>query len=183
MSRFHIGPAAGSVDTTSIKDGTIATADIAAGAVTTAKIAADAIDGTLIADNAVNSEHYTDGSIDQEHHATLAAGALGVPLVLYQSFSGAGTTNVFSSNAPRKFQVVDAWFRLTAAGAASETGKWTDGTNDITDAVDLNVADNTVARVGTIDDAYYEIAASGSLDLVIATGGDGVAYLMVIPVA
>jgi len=40
---------------------------------------------------------------------------------------------------------------------------------DITDAVTVTGTDKTIDRAGTIDDAYYEIAASGSLSVV----GDG----------
>lgn len=160
------------------------TVEIGDSQVTTAKIAADAVTNAKIADDQLDSEHYVAKSIDAEHMADSAVGAFApADLVIYQTFSGAGTTNIFASNAPRKFQVVDFSVRLTAVGAGSETAKLTDGTNDITNALDLSGADNSVVSVGTIDDAYNEIAASGSLDLVIATGGDGIARIVCRPVA
>lgn len=50
-----------------------------------------------------------------------------------------------------------------AAGGVSDTITVKNGANAISDAIDINVADKTVKRAGTIDDANYEIAAGGTL--------------------
>ncbi len=63
-----------------------------------------------------------------------------------------------------KTRVLDAWVVKTGgAGGASDTIQLKNGSDAISDAVDINIADKVVARVGTIDDAYHEIAAGGTL--------------------
>jgi len=93
--------------------------------------------------------------------------SVGVPFVLTATLAAGNTVAIYSSNAPFKFRILDAW--SIADSADSGTWKLTDGSNDITDAVAVTGTDKTIDRAGTIDDAYYEIAASGSLSVV----GDG----------
>jgi hypothetical protein len=64
-------------------------------------------------------------------------------------------------------RILDAW--SVARSADGGTWKVTDGTNDIIPAVTVTGTDKTINRAALIDDAYYEIAASGSLSVV----GDG----------
>lgn len=85
------------------------------------------------------------------------------------------TINVFSSDAPCAFRVIDAW-GIGTPGAASDTFKITDGTNDITDTVAITAA--LVGRVGTIDDSYWDIAAGGSLAVVAASNLDATVFIM-----
>ena len=56
-----------------------------------------------------------------------------------------------------------------ARSADGGTWKVTNGTNDIIPAVTVTSTDKTINRAASIDDAYYEIAAGGSLSVV----GDG----------
>jgi len=91
----------------------------------------------------------------------------GVVFVLKATLTGGDTVQIHNSDAPFKYRILDAWSVATSADGGS--WKLTDGSNDITDTVTVTGTDKTINRVGTIDDAYYEIAASGSLSVV----GDG----------
>ena len=63
-----------------------------------------------------------------------------------------------------KTLVTDVWLVKTAgAGGANDTIQVKSTGNAITNAMDINVADQTVVRAGTIDDAQHEIAAAGTL--------------------
>lgn len=77
---------------------------------------------------------------------------------------GAGTRNI--DIVPKhKVRVFDAIVTKQAgAGGASDTLQLRNGTtNAITNAMSINVADNTVVRAGTVDDAYQDVdpAAGG----------------------
>lgn len=98
----------------------------------------------------------------------------------FMEYNGVGTTRVFTAaltagstvqvhnaDAPFAYRILDAW--SVARSADAGTWKLTDGTNDITDAVAVTATDKIIDRAGTIDDAYHEIAADGSLSVV----GDG----------
>ena len=91
----------------------------------------------------------------------------GVSFILTATLAAGNTVGIHNANAPFKYRIIDAW--SVAKSADAGTWKITDGTNDITDAVAVTATDKTVNRAGTIDDAYYEIASSGSLSVV----GDG----------
>jgi hypothetical protein len=92
---------------------------------------------------------------------------VGSTRVFTAALTAGSTVQVHNANAPFKYRVLDAW--SVARSADAGTWKLTDGTNDITDAVAVTATDKTIDRAGTIDDAYYEIAADGSLSVV----GDG----------
>jgi len=103
-------------------------------------------------------------------------------IVLIASLSAGNTATIFNANAPFKLHIIDAWSVATSADAG--TWKLSNGTNDITNAVAVTAADKTVNRAGTIDDAYHEIAANGSLSVV----GDGsladvIVYILAVRVA
>jgi len=91
----------------------------------------------------------------------------GVPVIFTATLTAGSTVQIHNANAPYKYRVIDAW--SVAVSADGGTWKITDGTNDITDAVAVTATDKTIDRAGTIDDAYHEIAANGSLSVV----GDG----------
>lgn len=113
------------------------------------------------------------------NHA-VAQGA--VPFVVFKAVSGAATTAIFDANAPRKFRVIDAWSIGTSA--AGGTWKLTDGTNDICAAVTQAASDTDIDRAAGLNDAYYEIAAAGTLSIV-HTGASLAAtvYVLCLPVA
>ncbi len=91
----------------------------------------------------------------------------GVTFILAATLASGNTVQIHNADAPFKYRVLDAW--SAAKSADGGTWKLTDGTNDITDVVTVTGTDKTIDRAGTIDDAYHDIAASGSLSAV----GDG----------
>ncbi|HCW08394.1 MAG TPA: hypothetical protein DGG95_13630 [Cytophagales bacterium] len=80
--------------------------------------------------------------------------------------TGSATEDIYSSNAPFAFEIVDVIVQPRGA-STNGTMKVTDGTSDITNAMTCAV-DKTIARAGTIDDAKSTIAVSGSLRVVCA---------------
>lgn len=105
----------------------------------------------------------------------LEAGARWVKKVV----TATGTTYIFNANAPTAFNVIDMFIICTDNVAG--TVKLTDGTNDITNAITHGTTDKAVVRVSTIDDAYYAIAAGGTLAVVSATGGNSIVYVLIEP--
>jgi hypothetical protein len=106
-------------------------------------------------------------------------GSLGVPFLVTATTVAATAAYTLIESAPKKFRVVDWWVVMTGAGAASDTVKLTDGTNDITDAVDLSSAGDT-DRVagGEIDDAYHELDKGDSLKVATASGATCIVYAL-----
>lgn len=88
-------------------------------------------------------------------------------VIFYATLTAGNTVSIHSADAPFKYRIIDAW--SIAKSADGGTWKLDNGTNDITNAVTVTGSDKTVNRCGTIDDAYYAIAASGTLRVV----GDG----------
>ncbi len=106
----------------------------------------------------------------------------GVSVIFTATLTAGSTVAIHTANAPYKYRVIDAW--SVAKSADGGTWKITDGTDDITDTVTVTSTDKTIDKAGTIDDAKYEIAASGSLSVV----GDGAnadveVYVMAVRVA
>lgn len=134
--------------------------------ITSNELAAKVDDSTVEIDSS-NGIQAKDGGLTPAKTANYTAAAGAIPLIFSATLSGGSTVSIFSSNAPYKFRVIDAWSVATSA----DGGSWTvdDGTTAITDAVTVTGTDKTVNRAGTIDDAEHEIAASGSLRVV----GDG----------
>jgi hypothetical protein len=89
------------------------------------------------------------------------------PIVLKASLTAGNTVALYTANTPYKLRILDA--HSVARSADGGTWKITDGTNDIIPAVTVTSTDKTINRAAAIDDAYYEIAAGGSLSVV----GDG----------
>jgi|GEM_PF-2095394 len=89
------------------------------------------------------------------------------PFVLKATLTAGNTVALYTATAPYKLRILDAW--SVARSADGGTWKITDGTHDIIPAVTVTSTDKTINRATLIDDAYYEIAAGGSLSVV----GDG----------
>jgi len=85
----------------------------------------------------------------------------GVMFTLKATITAGADVTIHNANAPFKYRIVDAW----SVAVSADGGSWklTDGSNDITDSVTVTGTDKTIDRVGTIDDAYHEIAANGTL--------------------
>ncbi len=93
----------------------------------------------------------------------------GVPVVYRVDIvAGAtGNTDVVLTN---KTRVIDAWLILRGAGVATTTLQVKNGSNAITDAMAASGSDKAIVHAASIDDAYYEIAAAGTLRVTSATG-------------
>lgn len=79
-------------------------------------------------------------------------------------------TGGISTTAPFACEVLDIIVQARAA-SGSGTLKLTDGTNDISDTIACAV-DKTMARAGTIDDAYSSLAEGATLSAVANGGTD-----------
>ena len=126
---------------------------------------------------------------DQRGISGKACGRLGnekgAPVFVVSSgaTSSAASSYDLIAKADFKFRVIDSWLVMTGAGASSDTVKLTDGTNDITDAVDLSSAGDTDRlAVGEIDDAYYTIDAGGTLKAVTASAATCIIYALCVRV-
>ena len=92
--------------------------------------------------------------------------------VMMRIDTATGGTNSVSLTMESKFTVIDAHAVLKAAGTTSDTYQVFNGSNAISDAVDISAAaDTDIVRIGKINDANMEIAAGGTLK-VTSTGGN-----------
>ena len=111
-----------------------------------------------------------------------AAGIYGVPFVIpFAMTNQAAAVNIFNANAPFAFRVIDAYSVNTSA----EGGTWklnngaAGAGTDLHSAVTAAASDTDIDRIVNLDDAAWEIAASGSLSVVPDGGGalDTVIYI------
>lgn len=105
------------------------------------------------------------GGIPVIHRIDITAGAL-------------GDTDVTLTH---KTRITDAWLILRGAGVATTTLQVKNGANAITDAMAASGSDTALVRAATIDDAYHEIAAAGTLRVTSATGAtqpDATVYVL-----
>jgi len=158
--------AADAVETAKIKDLNVTTAKLAATSVTTAKLGADAVDGTKVADDAIDSEHIAAGALDTEHAGVVAASGAGILLCARATtVSGTSTYDIFTADSP-KLEIVDSWVIMDEGGSGTDKVKLTDGSNDITNDIDLSAAaDNSINR-HKVDDAYSSLTANSTLRVV-----------------
>ena len=136
----------------------------------------DTLVGRATTDTLTNKTFGCDGTgnslsnVNADELDSVGDGTYGVTFVIRKTLSNqAAAVNIYNSNAPFKFRILDAWSVATSADGG--TWKLDDGTNDITNAVSVAASDTDVDRVSSIDDAYYEIAANGSLRIVPDAGG------------
>lgn len=135
-------------------------------------IATDAITTTKILDSNVTEAKIAPNTLTGTVAANVADANVigGIPQLFRIDTAGGATANT-DVTVTHKIRVIDVWVVNRGTGTASDTITITDGTNAITDAIDISGADKTVARVGTIDDAYHEIAAAGTLRVTETDGG------------
>lgn len=102
----------------------------------------------------------------------------GMPFVLKST--GTASETIFDAASPA-MEIIDCWGVMTGAGGASDTFKLTDGTNDITDAVDLSSAGDTDRlSVGEIDDAYSTLAEGDTLTVARASSAPVDVYILAV---
>ncbi len=125
--------------------GVIETGNIADQAITLVKVAPNTIDGT-VAKNVGDQD-------------VIAGQMLVYKIVVPNSSTDLDIT------VTHKVQVIDVWATKTSTlGASGDAVKVQNSANEITTtALDLNVADSTVARATVLSDANSTIAAAGTL--------------------
>ena len=97
---------------------------------------------------------------------------IGGGLVLFRIKTAGGATATINVTMTHKVRVLDVWCVNAAAGGANDTLQVLSTGNAITNAMDINKADEIVTRAGTIADANHEIIATGTLR-VTETDGAG----------
>lgn len=108
---------------------------------------------------------------DQAAGAILS-GNIGIPVrlsLVIPTASGIGSTNIDFTGLPYKVRVRRVFgIKTSAAGGGAGTVQIANGatTNWITDAISINVADQTVINAATIDDAFYDLAAGATIRVV-----------------
>jgi hypothetical protein len=146
---------AGSISATELAANSVVTAKILAANVTEAKLevgaASAGITGKVVKESADGN---VIGVIPVLHRIDVAAGSV-------------GNTDVTLTYATR---VIDAWVVLRGAGISTTTLQIKNGSNAITDAMAVSGSDQAVVRAASINDAYHEIADSGTLRITTATG-------------
>jgi hypothetical protein len=100
-----------------------------------------------------------------------AANVIGIPTLIHLITTAGGATANTDVTLTHKSRVLDVWTVNKGLGTAGDTIQVLNATNAITDAIDINIADTTRAAAGTIDDAYVEIAAGGTLRVTETDGG------------
>lgn len=93
-----------------------------------------------------------------------------IPVVFTGTTSG-GTTEDIQITVDHKVRITGVEAIVRGTGTASDTLTIKYGSNAITNAIDCNVADKTIVRATTIDDAYYEIPIGGVLVMAQVDGG------------
>lgn len=151
----------------SLASNAVVTGSITNSAVTEVKVAPASLSGTVVK---VGADANVIGAIPVVHRIDIAAGAL-------------GNTDVVLTH---KTRVIDAHLILRGAGVATTTLQVKNGANAITNAMAASGSDQALVRAATIDDAYHEIAAAGTLRVTSATGAtqpDATVYVLGIRVA
>lgn len=142
-------------------------------------------------DSIVTMQLYVDGTVNGALLVNVANADAGVPLVIMQVFDGSALeVHIFDAAVPRKLRIIDAWVLITAAGGAGTTLTLDDGTDAITDAIDIyntgGVGDKDIVRAGEIDDAKSDLAAGDTLDITLSnttTAPEGIVYILAVPIA
>lgn len=120
------------------------------------------------------------GSIkgSEKHLASLMNEILGeIKIVKEITVDATGGIKIFDSNAPCAFEVLDVIVQARVSNGSGSM-KLTNGSNDITNAIAC-VTDKVIARAGTIDNDYSEIAKDGSL-VIVANGAADRALVTII---
>ena len=139
--------------------GTITAVELANDAVTTAKILNANVTAAKLEAGAANA-----GLLGTQVRFVADANVIGGIPVMHRVAVADGATADVDVVLTHKTLVTDVWLVKTGgAGGANDTIQVKNGANAITDAMDINVADQVVVRAGTIDDARHEIAAGGTL--------------------
>lgn len=99
-----------------------------------------------------------------------AANVIGGLPVVHQIDLAEGALADTDVTLTHKTRVVDAWIVLRSAGVATTTLTVKNAANAITDAMAASGSDQALVRAASLNDAYWEIAAAGTLRVTSATG-------------
>jgi hypothetical protein len=153
--------ASGSVGSTQLASSAVTAAKLASSAVTTTKILAQNVTEPKIEEASLSglvakvvADANVIGGLEVIHRIDIAAGAL-------------GNTDVVLTH---KTRITDAWLVLRGAGVSTTTLQVKNGANAITDAMAASGSDQAIVRAASLNDAYWEVAAGGTLRVTSATG-------------
>lgn len=148
---------------------------VAGGSVTATELASNAVTTVKILDANVTLAKLEPGSAS----AGITGTALkfiadanvigGVPVIHRVDITAGANANV-DVVLTHKTRVINAWLVLRGAGVTSETFQVKNGANAITDAMAASGSDQAVVRCASLNDAYWEIAAGGTLRVTGASG-------------
>ena len=103
--------------------------------------------------------------------------------VMVYKVAAAALTGSIDIAVHRAVYVIDAWaIAVGGAGGAGDTITVSNDTTAISDAMDLQIADNTIARAATLDDAQRLIAAGSNLRVTGASAVTADVYVLVAPI-
>lgn len=153
---YYVGATAGRLDTAqTVGDGIGVAYAVTATDIIVVRIMPSgfpvSVDGSQLA---LSANANVIGAVPVLHRIDLAAGAI-------------GDTDVVLTH---KTRVIDAYLVLRGAGVASTTLQVKNGANAITNAMAASGSDQAIVRAGSLDDAYWEIAAGGTLRVTSASG-------------
>jgi len=171
--------------------GSIGSTQLASSAVIPAKLASDAVETAKILDANVTEAKIEVGAAGAGLTGKVAkfvadANVIGGIPVLHRIDITAGALGNTDVVLTHKTRVIDAWLVLRGAGVATTTLQVKNGSNAITDAMAASGSDTAVVRAATINDAYWEIAGTGTLRVTSATGAsqpDATVFVLGIRVA
>ena len=90
---------------------------------------------------------------------------IGSLVLVHQQLDTTGTVTLLTAR--RDLRLALAWGVMNGAGASGDKIKLTDGTNDITDDVDVSAkSDTDLFLFGKIDDAYRDLGPGATLQAV-----------------
>lgn len=110
--------------------------------------------------------------------------AVGSMEVLYINATANGVNYGYNANCPEKFQVIDVWCVNKGGALGAATITLASGTGNISDAMDVNIGDKTLARCTTLDDAYWTLVPGATLSATSSTGtSDADVFVLLMRVA
>lgn len=139
-----------------------------------ARLDVGAVTAGIVRTITVPDEDVNLGGLDGGNAAPQAANNRNAGLMVVHRFDiadAAGSTSIPINDQIRVFDVVVV--KTDGAGGANDTVQVFNGANAITDAMSLNVADQTIIRPTTMDDLYMTVAAGGTLTVTIVDGNFG----------
>lgn len=101
-----------------------------------------------------------------------------VPLIFWIDVPDAATGDV-TVTLPFAIRVLDCWaVKTAAAGGAANTVQLKNGSTAITDALSININDQTIARATTINDAQHDVTSGTALTVTRTKAGGNAACIV-----